>query len=141
MLKLKNDTYFRELKKKKKPLGSQFYHTLDTVPQISKNDMFMYSTCSDKDEPQMAVQFLQDLLKMYLTERWGPLAVLTQKQLLQCYQLLSYDLLYLHTVLMLATNRSLDQRERRHFFDDVLATKDRLGKSMKSTYSSSPHIR
>ncbi|OQR70110.1 trafficking protein particle complex subunit 10-like [Tropilaelaps mercedesae] len=86
----------------------------------------------DKDEPQMAVQFLQDLLKMYLTERWVSLAVLTQKQLLQCYQLLSYDLLYLHTVLMLATNRSLDQRERRHFFDDVLATKDRLSKSMKS---------
>lgn len=82
----------------------------------------------------MAVQFLQDLLKMYLAEGWGPLAVLTQKQLLQCYQLLSYDLLYLHTVLMLATNRSLDQHERRHFFDDVLTTKERLGKSMKSAF-------
>lgn len=81
----------------------------------------------------MAVQFLQDLLKMYLTEGWSTLAVLTQKQLLQCYQLLSYDSLYLHTVLMLATNQSLEQRERRVFFDDVLATKERLGKSMKTS--------
>ncbi|XP_018494809.2 trafficking protein particle complex subunit 10 [Galendromus occidentalis] len=86
----------------------------------------------EKDEPQMAVQFLQDLLKMYLMEQWVPLAVETQKQLLKCYELLSYDLLYLHTVLLLATNSWLDQMERRHFFDNVLTTKDRLAKSMKN---------
>lgn len=80
----------------------------------------------------MAVQFLQDLLKMYLVEQWVPLAVETQKQLLKCYELLSYDLLYLHTVLLLATNSWLEQMERRHFFDRVLTTKDRLAKSMKS---------